>query len=87
MVNFAVTTTSCILGVGEKINPSMHRNSLSNDSGSILRISELILSLVFNQMCDDAEFRNTRILLASNSSHSYTTRTFRKIIFHKIRKG
>ncbi len=28
---------------------SMHRDSLSNDSGSIL-------SLVFNQMCDDAEF-------------------------------
>ncbi len=27
----------------------MHRDSLSNDSGSIL-------SLVFNQMCDDAEF-------------------------------
>ncbi len=36
-----------ILGVGEK--KSMHRDSLSNDSGSIL-------SLVFNQMCDDAEF-------------------------------
>ncbi len=35
---------------------SMHRDSLSNDSGSILRISESILSLVFNQMCDDAEF-------------------------------
>ncbi len=34
----------------------MHRDSLSNDSGSILRISELILTLVFNQMCDDAEF-------------------------------
>ncbi len=26
-------------------------------------------------------FRNTRILLASNTSHTYTTRTFRKIIF------
>ncbi len=26
-------------------------------------------------------FRNTRILLASNSSHTYTTRTVRKIIF------
>ncbi len=37
----------------------MHRDSLSNDSndsGSILRISEWILSLVFNQMCDYAEF-------------------------------
>ncbi len=34
----------------------MHRDSLSNDSGSILRISESILSLVFNQMCYDAEF-------------------------------
>ncbi len=34
----------------------MHRDSLSNDSGSILIISESILSLVFNQMCDDAEF-------------------------------
>ncbi len=43
-------------GVGEKIDPSMHRISLSNDSESILRISESILSLVFNQMCDDAEF-------------------------------
>ncbi len=32
-------------------------------------------------------FRNARILLASNSSHTYTTRTFRKIIFHKVRKG
>ncbi len=31
----------------------MHRNSLPSDSGSILRISESILSLVFNQMCDD----------------------------------
>ncbi len=29
---------------------SMHRDSLSNDSGSILRISEFIF---FNQMCDD----------------------------------
>ncbi len=29
----------------------MHRHSLSNNSGS-----ESILSLVFNQMCDDAEF-------------------------------
>ncbi len=34
----------------------MHCDSLSNVSGSILRISELIMSLVFNQMCDDAEF-------------------------------
>ncbi len=32
-------------------------------------------------------FRNTQILLASNSSHTYTTRTFRNIIFHKVRKG
>ncbi len=31
-------------------------DSLSKDSGSILRITESILSLVFNQMCDDAEF-------------------------------
>ncbi len=46
-----------LLGVGEKkIDPSMHHNTLSNDSGSILRISESILSLVFNQMCNDAEF-------------------------------
>ncbi len=44
------------VGVGEKIDPSMHRDSFSNDSGSILKISESILSLVFNQMCDDAEF-------------------------------
>ncbi len=34
----------------------MHHDSLPNDSWSILRISESILSLVFNQMCDDAEF-------------------------------
>ncbi len=34
------------IGLGEK---SMHRDSLSNDS-------ESILSLVFNQMCDEAEF-------------------------------
>ncbi len=34
-------------------------------------------------------FRNTRILLASNSSHTHTrtTQIFRKIIFHKDRKG
>ncbi len=32
-------------------------------------------------------FRNTCILLASNSSHAYTTWTFRKIIFNKVRKG
>ncbi len=32
-------------------------------------------------------FRNTRILLASNSSLIYTTRTFCKIIFQKVRKG
>ncbi len=55
-----------LLVVGERIDPSMHCDSLSNDPGSIL-------SFVFNQMCDDAElFRNTRILLASNSSHTYT---------------
>ncbi len=48
--------TRLTLGVGEKIDASMHHDSLSNDSGSILRISESILSLVFNQMCDDAEF-------------------------------
>ncbi len=41
----------------------MHPDSFSNDSGSILRISESILSLVFNQMCDNAEFS-----AASNSS-------------------
>ncbi len=35
------------LGVGEKIDPSMHRDSLSNDSGSIRRISESILTLSF----------------------------------------
>ncbi len=34
----------------------MRRDSLANDSGSSLRISESILSLVFNQMCDDAVF-------------------------------
>ncbi len=34
---------------------TIHRNSLSDDSGSSLRISESILSLVFNQMYDDAE--------------------------------
>ncbi len=34
----------------------MHLNLLSNDSGWILRISEWIRSLVFNQMCDDAVF-------------------------------
>lgn len=33
---------------------SMQRESLSNDSGSILRISESILNLVFNRMKDDA---------------------------------
>ncbi len=38
------------------LSVSMHRDSLSNDSGSILRISESILSLIFNKMCDDAEF-------------------------------
>ncbi len=32
-------------------------------------------------------FRNTRILLASNASHTYTTRIFHKIIFHKVWKG
>ncbi len=35
-----------MLGVGEKIDASMHRDSLSNNSGSIL-------SLVFNQMWDE----------------------------------
>ncbi len=34
----------------------MHRDSLSDDSGSSLRISESILSLVFNQMYNDTEF-------------------------------
>ncbi len=43
-------------GGRKKINPSMHHISLSNGSGSILRISESLLSLFFNQMCDDAEF-------------------------------
>ncbi len=36
-----------LLVVGERTDPSMHCDSLSNDPGSIL-------SLVFNQMCDDA---------------------------------
>ncbi len=52
----------------------MHRDSLSNDSGSIL-------SLVFNQMCDDAEFG------LETPGFLTHTRTFRKIIFHKVRKG
>ncbi len=84
-----------LLGVGEKkIDPSMHHNTLSNDSGSILRISESILSLVFNQMCNDAEFALEIPVFCSfpishihTYIHTYTTRTFRKIIFHKVRKG
>ncbi len=43
-----------------------------------------ILSLVFNQMCDDAEFAlETHVfcLLPIPHTHTYTTRTFRKIIF------
>ncbi len=96
----------------------------SIDASTILFPTILDLSLVFNQMCDDAEFAletpvfkvkvqgffichminytgyNQKwnvgqirciqircILLASNSSHTYITRTFRKIIFHKVLKG
>ncbi len=53
----------------------MHRDSLSNDSGSIL-------SLVFNQMCDDAEFAlETPLFCLLPIPHTYPTRTVRKIIF------
>ncbi len=51
----------------------MHRDSLSNNSGSILRISELILSLVFNQMCDDAKFAlETPVFYLLPIPHSHT---------------
>ncbi len=50
------TNHSVRLDNTENIDPSMDSDSLSNDSGSILRISESILSLVFNQICDDSEF-------------------------------
>ncbi len=71
-----------LIGVGEKSDPS--RFSLQ------LRISESILSLVFNQMCDDTEFAlETPVcrLLPFSLTHKHTTRTFRKIIFHKFQKG
>jgi len=50
--NNALSQILEIRGGRKKIDPSMHRDSLSNGSGSILRISESILSLVFNQMCN-----------------------------------
>ncbi len=50
-------------------------------SQTILRISESILGLDFNQMSYDTE------LLASNSSRACATWTFCKIIFHKVWKG
>ncbi len=62
----------------------IHRDSLSNDSGSILKISESIRSLVFNQMCD---LENPYSACFRFLTHAYTTRTFRKIIFHKVLKG
>ncbi len=53
-------------------------------------ILSLVLSLVFNQMCDDAEFAlETPVfcLLPIPHTHTHTSRSFRKIIFHKVRKG
>ncbi len=50
-----ITTITLLLGVGDFFFLTIHRDSLSDDSGSSLRISESILSLVFNQMYDDAE--------------------------------
>ncbi len=49
------------------------------------KISELSLYLDvrWRWVC----LRNTRILLFSYSSHTYTTLTFRKIIFHEVWKG
>ncbi len=60
----------------------MHdRDSLSNNSGTSL-------SVVFNQMCNDAEFTlETPVFCLLPIPHTYTTRNFRKIIFHKVRKG
>ncbi len=58
---------------GRKIDPSMHRDSLSNDSGSILRISKSILRLVFNQMWDDAEFAlETHVFCLLPIPHTHT---------------
>ncbi len=56
----------------------MHRDSLSNDSGLI----------VFNQMCDDAEFAlETAIFCLLTIPHTCTPlKPFSKIIFHKVRK-
>ncbi len=78
-----------VIGVGEKnrsINAS--RFSLQQfwiDSENFRIDSELsFLSAV--RWCW-VFFRNTRILLASNSSHTYTTRTVCKIIFQKVQKG
>jgi len=51
----------------------MHHDSLFDDS-------ESILSLVFNRRCS----RNSRILLAFNSTQ---THTHHKIIFHTVQKG
>ncbi len=51
----------------------MHRDSLSNDSGSILRVSGSILSLVFNQMYDDAEFAlETPVFCLLPTPHTHT---------------
>ncbi len=69
----------CSASVTEKL-PSL--------SQTILRISESILGLDFNQMSDDAELlRNTHMLLASCPSRACATWTFWKIIFHKVWKG
>lgn len=66
----------------------MHCDSLFNESGSILRISESILSLVFNQIHNDVVcFGNICTLLAFNCSHTYTTGTIHKIIIHKVWEG
>ncbi len=61
------------VGVGEKIDPSMHRDSLSNDSRSVLSFSESILSLVFKQMGIDAEFAlETPIFCLIPIPHTHT---------------
>ncbi len=67
----------------------MHRDSLSNDSASILRISESILSLVFNQMCDDVEFAlETPLFCLLPIPHTHTPlKTIRKINLSKLGKA
>ncbi len=51
-------------------------------------ILERFWNVVFNHMCDDAEFAlETPVFCLLPIPHTYTTRNFRKIIFHKVRKG